>query len=83
MTYSNVTRRSNTFAASMTSRERILRVDRHQLAPQRVVRRVNRDREAELLRAFAERDDARQHAHRRDGDVPRADAEPGWIVENA
>ena len=55
--------------------QRILRVDRHQLAAQRVVRRVDRDRETELLRTLAERDDARQHADRRDRDVARADAE--------
>ena len=56
-------------------RQRILRVDRHQLATQPVVRRVDRDRETELLRSLAERDDARQHADRRDRDVARADAE--------
>ena len=30
-----------------------------------------------MLRASPERDDARKHTDRRDGDVPRADAEPG------
>ena len=45
------------------------------VVPQLVVRRVDRDREPELLRALAERDDAGQHADRGHGDVPRADAE--------
>ena len=39
--------------------ERILHVHGHQLAAQRIARRVNRDREAELLGSLAERDDAR------------------------
>ena len=38
-------------------RERKLGVDRHQLAAQRVARRMDRDRETELLRTLAERDD--------------------------
>ena len=62
--------------------ERILDVHRHELAPQLVRRRVDRDREAELLRALAERDDAGKHADGRDGDVPRADPEPLRAVED-
>jgi hypothetical protein len=55
--------------------QRVLDVHRHELASERVCRGVNRDRETELFRPLAERDDARQYADGRDRDMPRPDPE--------
>ena len=82
ITYSNVTRRSNTFAASITSASGYF-----------VLIGISSRRSAsfgawiEIARRNCsgrspERDDAGQHADGGDGDVPRADAEPVRIVEN-
>src|SRR5437867_884113 len=52
-----------------------------QLASQRVARRVNGDRQPKLLRSLTQRDDTWQYAHRRHGDVPRADAERIRVIQ--
>src|SRR5688572_9071784 len=56
--------------------QRILDVDRHQLAAQLIGGRVNRDGQAKLLASLRKRYDSRKHANRGDGDVARADLQP-------
>src|SRR2546423_4299421 len=53
----------------------ILGVDWHQRLAELVTWRVDRYREAELLRTLSQGDDSRENSNRRNGDVPRANAE--------